>query len=533
MRRAVLAALAALAVPAATLSSAPAQEPAPVAEHCAALADLAINDANLLSASVVPAAEGLPEFCRVLGYVRPAINFEVRLPTADWNGKVYMVGCGGFCGQLESDRAGFINAMNSGLRRGYASVAMDSGHWGASSADGRWAHHNRLAEIDWGRRAVPATARVALVLTEAFYGRAPAQRYFQGCSTGGRMALMAAQQTPELFDGIIAGAPALDYTGLVATFFAALVQANTGPDGTDIVTPNVVPLVRDAVYAACDGADGLEDGLIADPRRCTFDPAGLQCAADEGEDCLTAAQVETLRTWYDGARDSVGERLYPGGIPYGSEPFWWLWLAGDGQGNGRLIPAFNADFLRYMAFQDDPGAGYGPLDFDLDTDPARLAFMSAIYNADDPDLTAFSDAGGRLLMWHGWADAIVTPWRTLDYFAAVQDAAGGAGAAAEFVRLFMVPGMDHCGLLARPRHRPGRVRPAGGAGGLGGARRAAGSAAVGAHQCRRHGRLEPAAVPVSAGGSLHRRRRSDRRGQLRVCGPVARLLRGPAGPHPA
>ncbi len=443
-RAAVLAVVAALSVPAA--AAAQEGETGP----CAVLADLRIDDANLLSATVVPAAGGLPEYCRVLGYVRPAINFEVRLPTTDWNEKFYMVGCGGFCGQLDSDRPGFINAMNSGLRRNHAAVAMDSGHWGASSVDGRWAYHDRLAEIDWGRRAVPETARVALALTEAFYGRAPAQRYFQGCSTGGRMALMAAQQTPELFDGIIAGAPALDYTGLVATAFASIVQANIATDGSDIVTPDVVPLVEDAVSAACDAADGLEDGLIADPRACDFDPAALQCGAGETEGCLTAAQVATLRTWYRGPQTATGEQLHPGGIPYGSEPYWWLWLTGDGAGNGRLIPAFNTDFLRYMAFEDDPGPAYGPLDFDLDSDPARLDFMAAIYNADDPDLTAFRDAGGRLLMWHGWADAIVTPWRTLEYFAAAQEASGGAAAADGFMRLFMIPGMDHCGILPGP-----------------------------------------------------------------------------------
>ena len=416
--------------------------------RCAGLADLKLEDTNLLSAAVVPASEGLPAYCRVLGYVRPAINFEIRLPTADWNGKFYMAGCGGFCGRLDSDRPGFINAMNSGLARNYAVSTMDSGHWGTGATDGRWAYNNRRAEIDWAYRAVEETARVSKAVIEAYYGTPAAHAYFQGCSTGGRMANMVALRTPEAFDGIISGAPALDYTGLVATFFAAVGQANTDAAGNDIVIPAVVPAIQAAVYEACDGLDGLEDGLIADPRACAFDPEALRCNAGQTEGCLSTEQVATVRAWYAGARNSAGEQLYPGGIPPGSEPYWWLWLTGDGAGNGRLTPDFNAEFLRFMAFQEDPGEGYTAADFDLDTDPARLDFMAAIYNSDDPDLGAFAAAGGRMLMWHGWADAIVTPYKTVAYYEAVEGVLGDA--TGDTVRLFMVPGMDHCGLLPGP-----------------------------------------------------------------------------------
>lgn len=188
-------------------------------ETCKALADMKIQNTNLLSSTVVPAAEGAPEYCRVLGYVRPAINFEIRLPT-DWNGKFYMAGCGGYCGKLDSDRPGFINAMNYGLPLGYAVSTMDSGHWGSSVFDGRWAYDDPVAEVDWGYRAVHETQAVTKTVIKAYYGKEPAKSYFQGCSTGGRMALMEASKYPEDFDGIICGAPAMDYTGLVGTFFA-------------------------------------------------------------------------------------------------------------------------------------------------------------------------------------------------------------------------------------------------------------------------------------------------------------------------
>ena len=181
-----------------------ASEPMP----CADLARLRIENTNLLSASVVPAGKDFPEHCRVLGYVRPAINFEIWLPTRSWNGKFYMAGCGGFCRTMETG-ARTVNSPDEGLRRGYAASAMDSGHWGTSGADGRWAWNNRLAEIDWAERAVTETARASKAVIGAFYGRPPRKSYFSGCSNGGRMAAIEAQRHPEDIDGIISGGPSL------------------------------------------------------------------------------------------------------------------------------------------------------------------------------------------------------------------------------------------------------------------------------------------------------------------------------------
>lgn len=296
----------------------------PSEADCRALAGLAITDANLLSATPVPAREdGLPAHCRVLGYVRPAINFEVRLPVAGWNGKFYMVGCGGFCGQVLSERPNFTNAMNYGLRRGYAAATTDAGHWGSSATDARFAWNNRLAEIDWGTRSIPEVTRVSRALVAAYYRRRAERSYFAGCSTGGRQGLMEAQRYPDDFDGIIAGSPALDETQLAGTFLAWTGRANMDAEGRRILDPAKVPLISRAVSAACDPADGLRDGLVSNPRACRFDPAVLQCR--EGSDpaqCLSGAEVGVLRAWYQGPRDSAGRQLYPGGIPLGSEPYW-------------------------------------------------------------------------------------------------------------------------------------------------------------------------------------------------------------------
>lgn len=422
------------------------------AGDCGALARMKIETVNLLSAVEVPAAGELPAYCRVLGYVRPAINFEVRLPLTGWNGKFYEAGCGGFCGTLDSDRPSMFNAIDYGLRRNYAVATMDSGHWGASVTDARWALDNPVAKADWAWRAVTETARVGKALVAAYYGQAQRHSYFNGCSTGGRMAGVEATRFPADFDGIIMGAPALDYTGLVATFFAWLAETNTGSDGKPIFAAAKLPLLTHAVAAAC----GDKEGLVADPRRCDFKPEALQCKSGDGADCLSAAEVSVLQKWYAGPRDSQGAQLYPGGLPLGSEANWGVWLTGVGN-RPPVMPLFARDFLRYMAFEPDAGARYKVSDFDFDRDPQQLAAMAALYNAatwapgmpghvEGGDLSAFAKSGGKMIIWHGWGDPLVTPYLTVDWYEAWAKAAGSMEKARDTARLFMIPGMDHCGI---------------------------------------------------------------------------------------
>jgi feruloyl esterase len=202
----------------------------------------------------------------VLGYARSAINFEIRLPIYGWNGKFYQVGCGGFCGSLNSAAPGFANAMNFGLRRNYAVSTSDSGHWGSRPRDARWAVNNSVAVMDWAQRSVPETARITKIILKAFYGTEQKKSYFAGCSTGGRMAAMEALRYPKDFDGIISGAPALDAVGLNANLFGRASQVNSGPDGKPVLSPTKVKLVERAVHAACAEKIGIADGPIADPR---------------------------------------------------------------------------------------------------------------------------------------------------------------------------------------------------------------------------------------------------------------------------
>ena len=430
----LLAALFALAL------QAPLQAHADVAVDCGAIAQSRIEATNLLSSTVVPTRDGLPEYCRVLGFVRPAINFEIHLPTTGWNGKFLMLGCGGFCGSL--DTPGQIGTMNLGLRRGYAVSTMDAGHWGATATDGRWAMDNPVARADWGWRAVTETARVTKTVIKALYGSAAQKSYFDGCSNGGRQALMEASRFPGDFDGIIAGAPALDVLGLGGALFPYLLQSNTDANGKAIFTNAKLGLVTHAVAAAC--AD--TDGLINDPRACHFNPATLAChPGTPAETCLTPAETSALSKWYAGPMTQAGKPLYSGGIPMGSEVFWPAWLTGNGTSDGADME-FARDGLRYVAFPVAPGPLFDPArEYNIERDLPKLRPMAEIYDATDPDLSKFNAKGGKLIVYQGWADAIVTPFRTIDYYDAVTKAAGGRTNAEKFARLFMIPGMDHCG----------------------------------------------------------------------------------------
>lgn len=421
-------------------------------DACEALFGHPLTGGAVTSARMVEAVEdgpygAQPAYCEVRATARPTISIEVRLPLEDWNGGLYQTGCGGFCGILgrADTSGGFSNAMGPGLARGYATATSDSGHHGLSVVDASWAHENPQAERDWGWRSVPETNRVALELSAAFYGAEPEPAIFQGCSTGGRMAMRAALDAPEMFDGIIAGAPAMDYPGLVGTKMAFLMQANAGPDGGRLLGADDAALIGEAVLAQCDAA---EDGAVADPGACEVDLDALACAAGAQDGCLDEAEMAALALWREGPRSADGTQLYPGGVPVGSEAFWPLWLTGP-EGGAPLLDAFAGNFLAHMAFADDPGAAYDPMNFDLEVDPARMSAAAALYNGDDPDISAFHAAGGRMIVWHGWADPLVTPAKTVVWHDAVGEALGET-ARDEAVSLHMIPGLDHCGIQAGP-----------------------------------------------------------------------------------
>ncbi len=397
---------------------------------------------RLTAARVVTGAGELP-YCRVEGYIAPQIRFAVHLPTEGWNQRYLQNGCGGYCGTLASpdeidSAAGCIPAD----RGSFVRSSTDGGHT-APFDDGMWAVDNPQAQVDLGYRAAHVVAVASKRIIETFYGRGPRYSYFTGCSDGGREGLMEAQRYPDDFDGIIAGAPANIWSSLNGIFQPWVIGANTAPDGGYIITPDKVPVLQRAAIAACDALDGLMDGIIADPRACEFDPAVVECpAGTDRADCLTAAPVAAARRIYAVPTGPDGRALYPGAMPVGSEEFWADGItAAPGQ---RAIAEGYASYRRYL----DRNVALDSSMRDWQMDAAMLAELrqglGTIYDSTDPDLGKFRDRGGKLVLWHGWADQAIPPEGTIAYWDAIAKAVGGAAERDAFVRLYMIPGFYHC-----------------------------------------------------------------------------------------
>ncbi len=389
------------------------------------------------------ASPALPAFCQVKGVLEGRIRFEARLPLEGWNGKFLMAGCGGFCGSLLPDKPGFSNSINEALKMGYAAIAHDGGHRGASH-DTAWAYHDRQALEIWAHRILPIVARNGKAIVTAFYGRPPALSYFSGCSNGGRLGLMAAQRYPQLFDGILAGAPVFDLSGNAGIYAAWKAQQLYRADGTLRLGQEKIPLLKSYVLRQCDGLDGLADGIIAAPGRCQVDLSTLRCRPGvPADDCLSGGQITLLNRLYHGVSDSKGERLYPG-ISYGSEHYFATWIIGKpGQPAwGTLAGQGYLNLVNEMA----PDQHYAMHRFDVDKDPELLREhpLAAMMDATSTDLSALVGAGTKLIIWHGWSDPLILPKRTVDYYEAIARKLGGMGRARERVRLFLLPGHGHC-----------------------------------------------------------------------------------------
>ena len=424
-----------------------AQGPAVAASGCtvAHLQSLAPAGTTITAAAMVEAADAVPAHCRVDGHAASpgnTVNFRLGLPI-DWNGKFYFQGVGGL--------GGSIGSLNSGLTRGYASASTDTGH---QSNDPTWGS-NRAKEIDYGHRGTHVTAVAAKALAGSYYNRAPAHAYFNGCSNGGRQALMEVQRYPQDFDGIIAGHPA---TGTPMQLGRALLYQHLLASESNYLPAAKVELLDRATLAACDASDGVKDGLISDPRACAFKPETLQCTGAEGPGCLTAGQVESVRRIYAGIRAADGSPVSYG-FPVGHEggrTGWTQWIVGSTpptrQANGTLdyasgLPSgfrLQQQNFAFLALdQDEPGFSWRLVKFPEDL--PRLRVMSEILSPTDPDLRPYKNRGGKIILYHGWADPGISAYGTLDYFERVVKAVGGQAQADQFARLFLAPGVHHCG----------------------------------------------------------------------------------------
>ena len=399
-------------------------------------------EVKIESATVVAATATMPEHCDVRGTIWPEAKFALKLPK-EWNQRFIMVGNGGHAGTIS------FAAMEPGLRRGFAAVSTDTGHDAAKEPGASYAYpgpNNPNAErkrLDFAYLAVHETAVLAKQIIKTHYGAAPRYSYWQGCSTGGRQGLMEAQRYPEDFDGLIIGAPALNpLLGLRSIWNAQ--AALTGPGA---IASNKLPTLAQAVYKKCDGVDGLEDGLIDDPRQCKFDPAVdlPKCPADaDNPNCFTTAQVESLKKIYGGVRNSAGKLLFPG-QPLSAEAFaqgrsgWDSYLVGASSANLNLTQSG----MRFLSLDPPPGPTWDYTMFNFDTDPPKLAKWAALAGATNPELSKLKQRGGKVIHYHGWADQTLTAYMSVNYYDSVL-AKMGEKTVNDFYRFYLIPGMFHC-----------------------------------------------------------------------------------------
>ena len=418
-----------------------------LAADCAKLKTLNLPDTTITLAELVPAGgfsppggaapigpptnfKDLPAFCRVAATAKPTgdseIKFEVWMPESNWNHKFEGTGNGGWLGAI------IYPALADGIRRGYSVANTDTGHI-SGVMDGSWALGHPEKVIDFGYRAVHEMTVQGKAIVAAYYGENPREAYWNGCSSGGKQGLKEAQKFPEDYDGIVAGAPANYWTHLTAaTVWFGLLPLKTPGSA---IPPDKFRVIYKAALDACDALDGIKDGVIDDPRKCHFDPKVLQCKAGDALDCLTEAQVETARKMYRHATTPTGVDFFPGLEP-GSELVWGFLIGGPEPSR------IGSDYYTYIIHKD-PGWNPRTLDFDKDVLLADKVDNGTI-NAIDPDLKKFKAHGGKLIMYHGWADALIPSQNSIDYYNSVLKAMGGPKKANDFFRLFMVPGMGHC-----------------------------------------------------------------------------------------
>jgi feruloyl esterase len=375
----------------------------------------------------------LPAHCRVQAVLKPSsdshIEMEVWLPAENWNGKFQAVGNGGWAGTIS------YPALASALQEGYATASNDTGHKGGNAlfAIG---HPEKLT--DFAYRAVHEMVVQSKSIISSYYGRTARLSYWNGCSTGGRQGLMSAQKYPEDFDAILAGAPANYQTHLHAWDLSVAIPVLKDPSAA--IPASKLAMINRAALTACDARDGVTDGLINEPQKCSFDVATLQCKAGDPstrsgqvEDCLTAPQVAAAKRAYSAAKTANGDVVFPGKDP-GSETGWGGFVGGQ-QAPGVSVGSFQ------VAYQD---ANWDPKTFDLDKDLKTVdEKVGSIVNAVNPDLRAFKARGGKLLMYHGWNDTAISAGNSINYYQSVRSKMGGTQG--DFIRLFMAPGMQHCG----------------------------------------------------------------------------------------
>ncbi|HNP34802.1 MAG TPA: tannase/feruloyl esterase family alpha/beta hydrolase [Woeseiaceae bacterium] len=418
--------------------------------RCSALTDLALEAGKIVAANWTEESPfsdlsddpngpttPIPAHCTVRAKMTPTsnsdINIEIWLPADGWNGRFLGVGNGGYAGDLN------VSHMAIALQRGYATATTDTGHGLVGTEV--WVPGNPEKVEDYGHRAIHLAAVVGKRLVAVFYGSPPEYSYFSSCSNGGRQALMEAVRYPDDYDGIIAGAPAADLNGLLI----ASMGRNAEILHDTPIDQSMAVLISDAVIKQCDVNDGVADGVIASPPACDFDASSLACTTDKQQNCLTPAQVEALTEIRAPRLDSEG-RYLGAGFSVGGESSippsggWGPWILGS-----REAPSIQWSFFhRYMQDFLMENPDWSIEDFDLERDIAHgRSKLGAVLDANDPNLSAFAESGGKLIIWHGWSDAAIPARSSIHLFESMIDEMGDQ-AVGDFARLYMAPGVHHC-----------------------------------------------------------------------------------------
>jgi feruloyl esterase len=434
----LIAGFAASVSPAPAVAQSAQTPPADAAARCAAMvgsmATVRGAPTEVTGAKLVEASANLPAFCDVTATIKPNIGVELRLPSATWNGKFFLVGRGGYCRPVDPA------VCDGQLRKGYSCIVSDQGQKTPNVQDDVWIYDNTQAQVDCGFRGTHVAAVAGKAMTEKYYGKPPAHSYYIGCSTGGRTGMVEAQKFPYDFDGMAVGAPpygkSVDGLSLMWSAVAMLDK-----DGKAVLTEDDVKLLAAAVVAKCDMDDGVKDGIISDPAHCAFDPAELRCKGAKTAKCLSAEQVAAVRKMYDGPHTSTGEKLTEGQMR-GSELNWIGRYTRTGNGPaGADISTTN--MFRYIA-DPERGPNWKIQDFNWDKDYKDDSLYEAFMGETNPDLSPFKKAGGKLIIYHGLADQDIMPAATADYYETVMRTMGGRAATIDFARLFLIPGMNHC-----------------------------------------------------------------------------------------
>jgi hypothetical protein len=436
---------AATPTPTAVASATATAEPLTAEAACAALNGAVLGGAQLDAATLMPATTAHGEYCKVAGTIPPQLHFELRLPTT-WSGRVLFVGGSGLDGFIPSPDVLLFNPSIG--RDGYATIATDSGHQGSFS-DGSWGLDDPLAVENFAERAVHSVLGSARAVIATRYGRSADHTYFFGYSEGGREGLIAAQRWPDDFDGIAALEPVYDLTAL-ALAMNRVAQHVFATDGGRL-TPAALDTLGHAVLDACDGGDGLVDGIIGNPGACRFDPAALRCSEAATDRCLTDAEIATVNAVHDGltldfalAHDVRGYPGWPIGhelAPTGSLGGWPYWILGSSTDPTSAVDFSLSDqILRFLVVHDP---ALDTLHFVPGDHAAALIAFSRLVDASDPDLSRFGARGGKLILWHGLADYAVSARSTAQYYGRVVAALGGQDTADRFVRFYTAPGVGH------------------------------------------------------------------------------------------